>query len=413
MRSRLTAFDHLPHGRMLFATACFIISTAAPCLQAQGTESPWNTKVLEQAPAYETTDRAAEPDVRSILFEGEVLAGQPTKVFAYVGLPSNATKEDRVPGIVCVHGGGGTAFSEWVRIWNRHGFAAIAIDTNGAIPTNKNGKIDKVRHEWAGPEPHGFDQGKSPPADQWPYHAVAAIIRANSLLRSLPEVESEKVGITGISWGGYLTCLASSVDHRFKFAIPVYGCGFLEEGPSWSKTIDKYGHDRWMQLWDPSSHLKNATCPMLWVSGTNDRHYYLPMLQKSYRLPEGDRTLTIRVRMEHSHHHGWIPPEIYEFAKSAVGLSAPLIQITRLKAQPGNASINYVCPPEVSLKSATLNYTTDRGDWYDRKWEQAPAVVEAGDTKVTAELPKDSTAYFFELRDSRGLLVSSEHVVRD
>ena len=58
--------------------------------------------------------------------------------------------------------------------------------------------------------------------DQWVYHAVAAVIRANSFIRSLPDVDPERIGITGVSWGGFLTCIAASIDDRFKFAAPVY-----------------------------------------------------------------------------------------------------------------------------------------------------------------------------------------------
>jgi hypothetical protein len=53
----------------------------------------------------------------------------PTHVFAYVGIPSIATKDNPVPGVVLIHGGGGTAFYDWVKMWNDWGYAAIAIDT--------------------------------------------------------------------------------------------------------------------------------------------------------------------------------------------------------------------------------------------------------------------------------------------
>ena len=64
--------------------------------------------------------------------------GKPTKVFAWLGLPKN--RAGKVPGVVLVHGGGGTAFKEWVQKWNDHGFAAISIAVEGrpigATPTN-------------------------------------------------------------------------------------------------------------------------------------------------------------------------------------------------------------------------------------------------------------------------------------
>ena len=63
----------------------------------------------------------------------------------------------------------------------------------------------------------------------WSYHAVANVIRAVSLIRSFKAVDPSRVGITGISWGGYLTCIVAGLDERLAVAVPVYGCGFLHE----------------------------------------------------------------------------------------------------------------------------------------------------------------------------------------
>jgi len=59
---------------------------------------------------------------------------QDTEIFAFVGIPEGATKENPVPGIVLVHGGGGTAFFQWVSYWVKRGYAAIAMDTDGNMP---------------------------------------------------------------------------------------------------------------------------------------------------------------------------------------------------------------------------------------------------------------------------------------
>jgi dipeptidyl aminopeptidase/acylaminoacyl peptidase len=51
----------------------------------------------------------------------------------------------------------------------------------------------------------GFSQIDEPIKDQWPYHAVSAVILSHNFLRSLPQIDKKKIGITGISWGGYLS----------------------------------------------------------------------------------------------------------------------------------------------------------------------------------------------------------------
>jgi dipeptidyl aminopeptidase/acylaminoacyl peptidase len=124
------------------------------------------------------------------------------------------------------------------------------------------------------PEKFGTIGGET--SDDWPFHAAASVIRAHSLLRSMAEVDAERTAVTGISWGGYTTCLVASLDDRFKAAVPVYGCGFLFEGESVQKpSIDKLGDRRqqWINTYDPSSLLPRCRVPILFVNGTNDIHY--------------------------------------------------------------------------------------------------------------------------------------------
>ena len=42
-----------------------------------------------------------------------------------------------LPVVVLVHGGGGTAFKEWAKLWAKRGYAAIAMDLAGCGPQRK------------------------------------------------------------------------------------------------------------------------------------------------------------------------------------------------------------------------------------------------------------------------------------
>src|SRR4051794_17303125 len=257
-------------------------------------EMPWDIRALSQPPSVYDA-KTEEPGVRALYFESVPWKGKPTRVFAYYGAPAGK----KGPAMVLIHGGGGTAFAEGVRLWNKRGYAAIAMDTVGTVPDKaEDGKLwspVRKRHDLGGPPGWGdFENIDAPVTDQWSYHAVAAAILAHSLIRSFPEVDPERVGVTGISWGGYLTNIVSGVDPRFRFAAPVYGCGFLGEDSAWLKNFDTMGKEKarkWLSLWDPSEYLPNSKIPMLWVTGTNDFAYPFPSLQKSYRLPKGPRTL--------------------------------------------------------------------------------------------------------------------------
>ena len=293
---------------------------------------PWSRAELVTAPRTFEAPPSAEPGVRTILFAGPPYQGKPTRVFAYYGAPSRRGTE-KLPAMVLVHGGGGTAYAEWVRMWNARGYAAIAMDTVGTIPEaaaepQKAWNPARRRHEFSGPAGWGdFAHVDLPPQDQWTYHAVAAVVRAHSLLRSFPEVDPKRIGLTGISWGGYLTSIVAGVDARFRFAAPVYGCGFLGEDSAWLKDFANLGPQRaqrWLNLWDPSQYLGRSKMPMLWVNGTNDFAYPPP----SYRLAKGPRTLAYRVRMPHGHLDGAKPEEIFQFADAILGKGPPPVRIT-------------------------------------------------------------------------------------
>ena len=376
---------------------------------------PWQFNAWKRAPRTHAADGFHEPGVTAIFYEKPAYKGKPTRVFAWYGVPDHKPGS-RVPGIVLVHGGGGTAFAEWVRLWNSRGYAAIAMDTCGSVPgpapTGKPYESKPIRDGDSGGPPGwdaSFDQIDDPITDQWTYHAVADIILANSLLRSLPGVDSSKIGVTGISWGGYLTAIVAGIDNRFRFAVPVYGCGFLGEDSYWVTRLEKMGpvkSAKWLSLWDPSVYLPNARMPMLWVDGTNDFAYPLSSLRKSYHLPHGKRLLAIRIRMLHSHAAGVAPEEISLFADEIVrGIKPPVI----LKSQGASLGRAWVRFHSAGGQvSAVFNFTKDSGPWNKRQWEETSLgdVTQKGSAEVM--LPPGVTAYYLNLLDSKSRIVSSD-----
>jgi dienelactone hydrolase len=350
--------------------------------------------------------------VKAIWFAGVPYKGKPTRVFAYYGAPAGDGKQ-KFPAMVLIHGGGGTAFAEWVRMWNARGYAAIAMDTTGAVPAKA---VDdktmwnpqRTRNQFSGPTGWGdYANVDLAPEDQWSYHAVAAAIRAHSLLRSFPEVDPKRIGVTGISWGGYLTSIVSGLDARFRFAAPVYGCGFLGEDSAWLKDLGSLGptrSQRWLSLWDPSQYLGASRIPMLWVNGTNDFAYPPLSWRKSSRLPKGPRTLALRVRMPHGHPPGAKPEEIFAFADSILRKGPRLARIGKQGFTDGTVWVKFAAPRPIA--KAELAFTRDTGKWQDRKWETTPAELKG--TKATATVPADAKAFFLNLFDAEGRVVSGE-----
>lgn len=368
---------------------------------------PWDVPHLLEAPTFVDAPEYNTDGTHAIFYEGLPWKGSPTRVFAYYCIPPVATGQ-RLPAMVLVHGGGGSAFASWVRLWASRGYAAIAMDTCGCVTGDANS--NHLRHDQGGPPGWGgFDQIGDAVTDQWTYHAVADVILAHSLIRSFPEVDEARVGLTGISWGGYLTCLAASLDHRFAFAASVYGCGFLQDDGLWfeaTKNLSSSDAQTWSEQWDPAQHLHRVAMPMLWLTGTNDPAFSMNALQRSYRLGPKNRTLSIHRRMPHGQREGESPEEIHIFANSFLKNGRPLTTIQNTIRNGRNVSVEFSSSRPITR--CDLIFTKDRGAWGDRYWDNYPADLQGA--HATAILPIGVTTYFFNLADEDGFIVSSDHV---
>jgi dienelactone hydrolase len=374
----------------------------------------FDLEALAKLPEIFPADDLQVEGVKAFFYQGLPFKRRPTRIFAYYGLPTKNEKapDEKLPAMVLIHGGGGSAFDRWVKVWNSRGYAAIAMDLCGCVPVGTYGNWK--RHEHGGPMgwDASFEQLNDPIEDQWTFQATSAAILAQSLLRSYPEIDAERIGVTGISWGGYLTCVVAGVDSRFKFAAPVYGCGFLGENSAWLPAFENLGPDLaglWLRQWDPSVYLPNAKMPMLWVNGTNDFAYPMDSWKKSYLLPTASRDLCLRVRMPHGHGPaGENPEEIRVFADSILRNGKPLAKITGQGQTNNEAWATY--KSEVPITKAELNFTLDTGRWQDRKWELSPATIDAATERVSAQIPADAKVYYLNLFDDRNCAVSTQHI---
>jgi hypothetical protein len=247
--------------------------------------------------------------------------------------------------------------------------------------------------------------------DMWTYHAIAAVIRGHSILRGIDEVDGDRIGVTGISWGGYLTCVVSGVDDRFACAVPVYGCGFLQDNSSegWMRLFDQMTPERrvwWHDYCDPSVYLQQAKMPMLFVTGTNDFAYPLDSLQKSYRLPQGEVSLCVRLEMKHGHKPGWEPEEIGLFADLHCKDGDALPQVGEMGRDGGVVAANVVS--ERKIARVELIYTCDTGSWPERKWHSVLGQV--GEGAVSSKLPDRCQVCYLAVEDDRGVYASASHL---
>ena len=372
--------------------------------------TPWDLPRLQNAPPAYTWVHQDRP-IHALTYAGEPYQGRATRVFAYYASPTTlgaAAPQPPYPGLILVHGGGGKAFPEWARIWAERGYAALAMDLAGCgedgqpLADGGPGQGDDTKF-------HAID---APVTDQWPYHAVANVILAHSLLRSLEEVDPERTAVTGISWGGYLTCIVAGLDPRFKLAMPVYGCGFLHENSAWVASqfnnMTPEHRTQWTTLWDPSQYIGAATMPVAFLNGTNDFAYPLDSYAKTCQLVQTTKHFSIQLRMPHGHIFDF--PECFLFVDQYLKDGTPLPVVGTPQVVDGRltAPVTHTLP----LVSARLHYTT--GPHQDNPARECiTRPLEIHSQTVSGEAPPaNATAWYVDVTDERKAVTSCAPIIR-
>ena len=419
--------------QLLLATLLLTLLSALPTAALEPPK--WNLESLSKPPAAVEAQEGKVEGLQSLYLDGLPFKGRPTKFYAYLGLPTNVT--GRVPAVVLIHGGGGTAFEKWVRYWNAKGYAALSIDTEGHVPVNINeGKpgdpvwktIDSLSLPWAGQpqRPLGFANSALPPEEQWLYHGVADAILSVSYLAARPEVDASRIGIVGISMGSVVCSIVGGLDHRPAFIVPQYIGGNNDLGNVWHDIIKKYPT---VMRWDPANfyHEPTGKAQWLWINDANDKYGLPPMTTKSWHETGPNSWMTLLPTHHHGHRWEETGPnavrEIYAFADSVTRGTPPLAHILSTSVSQGEAALIWSAQRPIAraqliyttLPIPTVTISSDlRKDWEHVKWQlqdrPMPKIITLsnGTQQASFTLPSGMKAGYLNLIDDRGLAVSCD-----
>lgn len=344
--------------------------------------------------------------VSEVYFPAAAYRGRPMRAFGYFARPKSLSPEgDCFPAMLLLHGGGGTADPRWARWWARRGYAALTIDLAGQGPGRQ-------------PLPDGGPAFSSETfllthglENTWMYHAVATSIAGVSALASLPFVDSERMGVTGISWGGYFCATVMSIDTRLRLGIPVYGAGF---NPRAANGADPTFEDGKVQrdAFDPSNFLPQCHKPVLWVTTTNDRNVQMSELQRSLRLTPGPNTLCLTPNVGH-HDPRSIGlgerPEIEYFVDAVFRGGEPLLHLGEPRVEGRTLRVPVVASAAPPLAWAVAHYTTDlEKPGEERRWQSLRTTQEEDTISVTLPAGQGPLIAFINVSDERGATVASD-----
>lgn len=389
-----------------FLLLIILLFNAALYLSAQSKEGNtiWNLTELMQTPNYQLISKSN--GVYGIVYKGAMYKAVNSDVFAYYCTPGilkgDPSLDKDLPAVVCVHGGGGKAYMQWVKSWAEKGFAAISMDLRGYGPDSTRLPNGFIETDFKTP----FFSCNEDITNDWYYQAVANVVYAHSLLLSFKEVNSDKTALTGISWGGIITTLVAGLDNRFKVACPVYGCGFLYKSGSMAPQIARqpeFAQQRWKDQYDPSIYLKKTQIPILFVNGTNDNHFYLDQFSETYDLVK-NKDISLRVGLKHGHVPAWLVPEVQNYIANKLNVpnSVVPIQFKDIKIKKGQITALL----SANAKTAYLNYTLDSSISPKARWVEQEISIE--NKTINCEISLNFKVCFISVEDEKHNRISTE-----
>jgi cephalosporin-C deacetylase-like acetyl esterase len=183
---------------------------------------PWPERTSLHAQITGTIERNEGYRVEKLHFQSR----PQLYVTANLYLPTDAKAGAKLPAVlyVCGHSrrgrdGNKSAFQHHGMWFATHGYACLIIDTLqlGEIAAIHHGTYRYDRWWWQA-------RGYTPAAIEcWNG------IRALDYLQSRPEIDPERIAVTGISGGGAASFWIAAADERVKVAVPVSGMGDLQD----------------------------------------------------------------------------------------------------------------------------------------------------------------------------------------
>jgi dipeptidyl aminopeptidase/acylaminoacyl peptidase len=183
--------------------------------------------------------------------------------------PLDATKRNKVPALVWVHGGPGgqsrTGYSSLIQYLVNHGYAILAVNNRGSSGYGKTFfKMDDLNH------------GDKDLKD---------CIWGKKWLQAQDYIDAEKIGIIGGSYGGYMTMAAMTfTPDEFKVGVNIFGV------TNWLRTLksippywESFRNALYKELGDPTTadsvrlyeispvfHAHKVKNPVMVLQGAND-----------------------------------------------------------------------------------------------------------------------------------------------
>jgi dipeptidyl aminopeptidase/acylaminoacyl peptidase len=199
-----------------------------------------------------------------------------TPVHGWLMVPPGASADHKAPVLLFIHGGPhsmhGLSFSPTFQILCSRGYAILALNPRGSSGYGQ-AFADGCLNDWGGGDYQDLMAGLD--------HALA----------THPELDPKNLGVTGGSYGGYMTNWVITRTDRFKAAVSYAGLSNLISFYATSLYQDlihvEFGGPPWERaeiLWErsPLKHIARAKTPTLILHGEADNDVHITQSEELY-----------------------------------------------------------------------------------------------------------------------------------
>lgn len=381
--------------RTCLALSCLFL--LLPATRAAEADPVFDLKALLAPPLKAKGLKTTEKDgvvLEEVQFHSHNDGTKNVDIFGYFAYPKGAKK---LPAFVWNQGGLYQATTHFPELGAKRGYAVLCIDfplpgyrSTGGYPITSGVELPD--------DPH-----------QAPiYHGAVALLRAVSYLESRPEVDNDRIGMAGSSWGGFYTTLMVGVDPRLKAGTSMFGSGGLELGNNWWEAKKRGGPwvKRWQTTLDPAFRLPRTKTPIAWFTGTNDTFYHLPAVCYSFEKAAGPKHLSFLPNFDHALTPA-VDDQVFAWLDEHLKGEKSFLAVSPLKQEGQSVKWTFTGPAKEKLEAKLLVSPGDAGNWVRRPWMTLPAKLTDGN--CVADLPPASGPYHVigTLVDAKGRCYST------
>ncbi|MDR1282451.1 MAG: acetylxylan esterase [Opitutaceae bacterium] len=309
------------------------------------------------------------------------------------------------PGLLLMHGGMGFAETKRAVLWASRGYVIVTLDIPGIADPKK---VPHSAGLWT-KQPYQHDRWRVKPVveDSMMFQSVAGAVQALHLLRSLPDVDAARVGVHGISWGGYMTAMVCSIaGDKVRAGFSIYGSGYYEQCRYRDDLNRLPAAERadWFRLFDAERRAHAITAPYFIAAASNDFAFWPPAVERTLEAVSGPANLLYAPNANHklpvpggSRRDNWADMAEFYFGYhlQGSGESMPVVSwIDGYEKQPasgdagtgGGRTLRFRVTASRPITKASVWHSLPTGDWRKREWKEAPAMLR-GDSVYEVELP--------------------------